>query len=166
MSKRCPYCLIDNPSSYHNCPFEKSNLRKILLFMKENLETKSKFNKNFNPFPSTIDFDNFLMENKITRLQTIRVRYLEDGLSLEEWLSELIDYALREKIVTEDEFAPWLLYIYDAWCYMPREQYQRAYEAAIEYEDGDDIFGTVRPLPDGAIPFTLNLDTESQPVVQ
>ena len=66
-------------------------------------------------------------------------RYLDKDLKLTDWLTELLDYALYNNIVTREEFPSYLLFLYDSWVFYSREEYQRLYEQTIIYENGDPL---------------------------
>lgn len=134
---RCIYCgenILGNKHS-NMCPYNPIINRKIVLFIKAFLLKNSKYNKGFTPFPPKAVFDKFCRENKIMRLKTIRRHYITKEHSYEEWLTELIDIAIRNILVTEDEFSPFLQFVYDARCFKDGDEYRALYEEAMAYED-------------------------------
>lgn len=138
---KCKYCYYEIQGERHQdlCPYNPVNTKKILLFLKNYVLTKSKFNKNFKPFPRPRELDEFCRKNKIARLQTITHRYLSPGDRINDWLVELLDYALFNNIITSSDFPYFLQYIYDAWIFKNKDEYQKLYRESICYEDGCDI---------------------------
>jgi hypothetical protein len=140
---RCIHCNIDITNSKgkkheNSCPYNPINIRKIVLYLKEYALTNSKLNKNFKPFPTVDEFDKFCEMSKIMRVITIRRNYLiGEGLALEDWLIEIVEYALSNNIVTPIEFPYFLQFLYDNWLFLPKEEYKKRYEAAISFEDGE-----------------------------
>ncbi len=117
------------------------------MFMKDYVLNKSKFNKNFKPFPKPRELDEFCRKNKIARLQTITHRYLSPGERINNWLVELLDFGLFNNILGYNEFPYFLQYIYDAWIFRPVSEYRELYEKSIIYEDegslAEEITGRV-----------------------
>ena len=135
----CPYCKYKIEGKRHQtqCPYNPSNTKRIVEFLRYYVLTFSKYNNGFCPFPSTKELDSFCKANNISRVKTIR-RYL-DEISVTDWLTEILDYALLNKIVSEDEFPYFLQFIYDVWVFKRPEEYRVIYEQSILYEDGDQI---------------------------
>lgn len=138
---KCPHCFYEIEGSRHNtlCPYNPENVRKIVFFLRDYVLERSKFNKEFCPFPSPRELDIFCRHNRIARVKTIANRYLDKDTKLTDWLTELLDYALSNNIITREEFPNYLLFIYDAWIFYPKERYQELYEQSIIYEDGDPL---------------------------
>lgn len=134
---RCIYCNDENGTRKHEsfCPYNPLNIRKIGIYLRDFAENESMFNKNFKPFPHPKVFDKFLAHNKIMRLKTIRRRYFEPGLRLEDWLSEIISIGLENGNLKEEEFPIYILYLWDSFLFRTKEQYFSDYKLAIEYED-------------------------------
>lgn len=145
---RCTYCMHEIMGRRHEnlCVYNPKNTRKIVLFLKDYVLTQSKFNKQFSPFPSPREFDIFCRHNKIARVKTIVKRYLDETIKLSDWYTEILDYALNNGIIAPYEFPYFLQFIYDAWTFHSREEYQKLYEETIAYEDGEpltkEIFGS------------------------
>jgi hypothetical protein len=125
------------------CPYNPKNTLKIILFLRDYIFSKSSFNKNFCPFPSPKELDDFCRKNKIARVQNIARRYLEDDMKLSDWITELLDYALNNNIITPLKFPYFLQFLYDAWTFHSLEDYRKIYEASIEYENGDPLLSEV-----------------------
>lgn len=138
---KCPYCFYEIEGSRHTmlCPYRPENVRKIVFFLRDYVLTKSKFNKQFCPFPSPRELDIFCRQNKIARVKTIANRYLDKDTKLTDWLTELLDYSLYNNIITREQFPAFVLFLYDSWIFYPREQYQQLYEESVVYEDGDPL---------------------------
>lgn len=138
---KCPYCFFEIEGKRHTslCVYKPENTRKIIFFLRDYALENSKFNKNFSPFPSPREFDIFCRRNKIARIKTISKRYLDKETKFTDWLTELLDHALYNNIVTRDEFPSYLLFLYDSWIFYPKEEYQRLYEETIIYENGDPL---------------------------
>jgi len=159
---KCSYCGTDATGSKHinACPYNPANILKITLFLKNYLLTTSKFNKQFKPYPSHKELDKFLPRNKIMRLKTIRRRYFEHGIKLEEWLLEILSISKTCAIIKDSEFPYYLLYIYDSWLFMSKEEYKKSYELAIAFEEGDSLLSEVSNIalevPSDLKPFDLN----------
>lgn len=138
---RCSFCLHEIHGRRHEslCPYNPVNVRKIIFFLRDYLLKNSKFNKQFAPFPAPRELDYFCRKNKIARVKTIGSRYLDKETKLNDWLTELLDYALSNSIVGEHEFPYFLQFIYDAWTFNTLEDYQRLYEQSIVYEDGEPL---------------------------
>ena len=139
---KCQYCFYEVMGSRHEdlCPYNPENTKKILMFLKKYVVSNSRFNKNFRPFPRPRELDEFCRHNKIARLQTITSRYLSPGERVNDWLVELLDYALFNNIIGNNEFPYFLQYLYDAWIFKSREEYTKLYEQSVCYEDGEDYF--------------------------
>lgn len=135
----CPYCKhkIEGKRHQNQCPYNPINSKRIVEFLKYYVLTFSKYNKGFCPFPTTKELDAFCKANNISRVKTIK-RYL-DEISLNDWLTEILDYALTYKIIDESDFPYFLQFIYDNWLFKRSGEYRALYEQAILYEDGDQI---------------------------
>lgn len=135
----CPYCKHKIAGKRHQkqCPYNPVNSKRIVEFLKYYVLTFSKYNKGFCPFPTTKELDAFCKANNISRVKTIK-RYL-DEISLNDWLTEILDYALSYSFVQEEDFPYFLQFIYDNWMFKTSAQYRVLYEQAILYEDGDQI---------------------------
>ena len=142
---KCKFCYHEIQGQRHEelCPYNPKNTKKILIYLKNYVITNSKFNKQFKPFPKPRELDEFCRKNKIARLQTITHRYLSPGERINDWLVELLDYALLNHILDQNEFPYFLQFLYDAWIFKSREEYQRLYEQSIVYEEGDALMGEV-----------------------
>lgn len=152
---RCIYCNDENGTRKHEsyCPYSPGNIKKIGNWLKEYVESESRFNKNLKPFPSPKELDSFLRNNKIMRLKTIKRRYFDTtGLRLEDWLSELISIGLDNKYLLEEDFPIYVLYIWDTWLFKSKEEYESCYSMAIDIENKNMTINTKEMK---LIPFTL-----------
>ncbi len=138
---KCVHCMHEIFGRRHEalCAYNPVNARKIVFFLRDYLLENSKFNKQFTPFPSPREFDIFCRHNKIARVKTIAKRYLDETIKLSDWYTEILDYALSNGIIQSHEFPYFLQFIYDAWTFHGREEYQRLYEETIIYENGDPL---------------------------
>lgn len=138
---KCEHCFHEIYGVRHKtlCPYRPENVRKIVMFLRDYLLKNSKFNKNFCPFPSPRELDMFCRRNRIARVKTIANRYLDKETKITDWLTEILDLAIADNIVGRDEFPSYLLFIYDAWIFYSKEEYQRMYEESIIYEDGEPL---------------------------
>lgn len=137
---KCIYCGDENGTRKHEsyCPYSPKNIKVITDWLKEYVEKESKFNKQLKPFPSPKELDNFLESNKIMRLKTIKKRYFDvEGIKLEDWLSQLVSIGIDNKVLSEEDFPLYILYIWDTWLFKTREEYTRCYKMAIEFEDSN-----------------------------
>ena len=148
-SMKCKYCFYEIQGQRHEelCPYNPVNTKKILIFLRDYVLKNSRFNKNFTPFPKPREFDEFCRRNKIARLQTIAHRYLSVGERINDWLVELLDYALFNDILTNEDFPIFVQYLYDSWIFLDRIKYQKLYQQSIIYEDGDTIGAEVQGRP-------------------
>jgi hypothetical protein len=142
---KCAFCSYEILGKRHEmlCVYNPINTRKIVLYLKNYVLIHSGNNKNFRPFPSAKEFDEFCRQNKISRVKTIAARYFEDDYKLNDFLIELLDYALSKNIVGQHEFPFFLQFIYDAWIFYSAKEYREIYEGAIQYENGDALMAEV-----------------------
>ena len=119
------------------CPYNPVNIKKIVLLVADNLRKRSKFNKHFVPFPHKRLLDEFCKREHILRLKTVRKHYISKEFTYEDWLIELIDIAVRNGIVTEEQFPLHYQYIYDAWVFKNDDEWKLLYAQAMEFEDSE-----------------------------
>lgn len=139
---KCIHCNMEIEGKKHEsgCPYSPVNVKKIVLYLKNYALANSKFNKEFKPFPTAKEFDNFCETNKIMRVVTIRRNYLiNEGLAFEDWLTEILEVALNRGIITHVDFPHFLQFLYDSWLFLPKAEYEKKYEAALDYEDGEFV---------------------------
>jgi hypothetical protein len=167
---KCEHCFCDIKNNKHTgfCPYNPVNMKKIAYFMKEYAETESKFNVGLKPTPTALEFDTFLKLERIMRVKTIRRRYLvEMEVSLEDWLIEHVWLAFTDGLVSEEDFPPYLLHLWDTWVFRSKEEYRAAYRLAMDYEDGDNFWQEVGVCATMAKPgeaklFQLPLDNDTK----
>lgn len=139
---RCIHCNmeIDGKKHENSCPYNPVNIKNIVLYLRDYAVTNSKFNKQFKPFPTPREFDSFCEMNRIMRVVTIRRNYLiNEGISFEDWLTEILEFSLSRGIITHVEFPHFLQFLYDSWIFLPKAEYEKKYEAALDYEDGEFV---------------------------
>lgn len=135
---KCIYCKDENGTRKHEgyCPYNPVNIKKIASYLRNYAENESRFNKRLKPFPTPKELDFFLGSNKIMRLKTIRHRYFEPtGTRLEDWLSELISIGIGNGLLNEEDFPIYILYLWDTYLFRSKDEYIKAYQRAIEFED-------------------------------
>ncbi len=136
----CIHCGTIESARRHDgfCPYNPINLKKISDYMKEYVEKESRFNKQLKPFPSSKELDRWFRSNRILSVKTIRKHYFDGSMmKIEDWLSQLISYGLDNGILNEEDFPIYILYIWDSWLFHSREEYQKMYNMAISYEEGN-----------------------------
>ena len=136
---KCIHCGVVTSTTSHDghCPYNPINLRKIALYCRDYAEMESRFNKNLKPFPPSKVLDKFLRDNSIVSLKTIRTHFFDGSdMKTEDWLSLLISIGLDIGIIDEEEFPIYILYIWDSWLFMSKEDYKKAYKMAVDYENG------------------------------
>lgn len=133
---KCKYCNKMSGRKHENfCPFNPTNTRLISLYLRDYVVNNSIFNKGFKPFPTISDLDTFLKRNKIMRVNTIRRHYVDEVTKLEDILTEIIgNFVQYDK---DREFPIFVLYIYDAYCFLSMEEYEKEYKIAMNIEDSD-----------------------------
>jgi len=133
----CEFCGQKIKGNKHRniCPYNDVVLKEIIEFLIGYLIKNSKFNKNFRPFPTIKEFQRFLKSKKLMGLKTIRRHYFEEGMKLEDFLSELLELGVYKKVIQDEDFPAYLRFVYDSWLFYNREQYVKMYKEAVAYED-------------------------------
>ncbi len=135
----CKYCgqAIKGNKHQNICPYNDRIVKEVVLYLFNYFIKNSRFNKHFRPFPTIKEFQRFLRDSKLMGLKTIRRHYFDEGMKLEDFLSDLIDIAVYKKLVDNDEFPQYLRFAYDSWMFYNRLEYVKMYECAIGYEDSE-----------------------------
>jgi len=137
MSYRCPYCSYELAfgldSHIKKCVLEPENHRKFMLFVKKVILTRSDFKKGV-ILPQEYEYNDFADEYDLFSSRHLkRIFDILDGW--DEILLEIIDIGIRQNVVSEEEFPPFLRYIFDAWCFLPLKEFQTRLKEVIEYEE-------------------------------
>ncbi len=143
LEEHCKYCGQKIKGNKHQniCPYNTKVVREIVLYLFDYFVTNSRFNKNFRPFPTIKEFQRFLKSKKLMGLKTIRRHFFDEDMKLEDFLSDLIDIAVYNRLVDDQEFPQYLRFAYDSWMFYNKEEYLKMYREAIAYEDSEFLEG-------------------------